>query len=125
MNDDLDYLAHILEAGRRITEYTHGGRSVFETDRMTQDAVIRNFEVIGEAVKNLSEPLRLANPVIPWKRISGLRDTLINRYFRIDFDLVWDIVATHLPSTLDASHGDSGQTRRRAAQYLSGRSEVT
>jgi uncharacterized protein with HEPN domain len=100
MKDDRDYLDHILEAGRRVLEYTRNGRTSFEADRMTQDAVIRNLEVIGEAVKNVSEALRQQYPVVPWKRIAGLRDTLIHRYFRIDFDLVWDIVEVHLPELM-------------------------
>ena len=97
MIDDVEFLKHILEAGRRVHEYTQSGRTAFETDNLIQDAVIRNLEVIGEAVKNLSDAFRLEHASIPWKRIAGLRDTLIHRYFFVQLDLVWDVVEMHLP----------------------------
>ncbi|GLI45886.1 hypothetical protein MBOURGENBZM_06780 [Methanoculleus bourgensis] len=64
---------------------------------MAQDAVIRNFEVIGEAVKRIPESLKEERPDIPWRRIAGLRDVLIHQYLRVDLEAVWAIVRDDLP----------------------------
>jgi uncharacterized protein with HEPN domain len=63
--------------------------------------VIRNLEVIGEAVKNVPESIRTAHPKVPWKRIAGLRDILIHEYFGVDTEIVWDIVQNHLPELVE------------------------
>ena len=97
MKDDRVYLLHVLDAANRVSEYTREGRDYFFADRKTQDAVIRNLEVIGEATKGLSDPLRAAYPQVPWKQIAGMRDTLIHRYFGVNLDLVWEVVEKHLP----------------------------
>jgi len=75
MKDDRVYLFHIQDALRQIRDYARDGESVFASDRKTQDAVIRNFEIIGEAVKNLSEDMKGAYPEIPWRDIAAMRDT--------------------------------------------------
>ncbi len=64
---------------------------------MAQDAVIRNFEVIGEAVKRIPDSLKQEHPDIPWRRISGLRDVLIHQYMSVDLEAVWAIVKEELP----------------------------
>jgi uncharacterized protein with HEPN domain len=64
---------------------------------MVQDAVIRNLEVIGEAVKGLSDDLRSANRDVPWKQIAGMRDVLIHHYFGVKLETVWQVVIEHLP----------------------------
>lgn len=64
---------------------------------MAQDAVIRNFEVIGEAVKRIPESMKEERPDIPWRRIAGLRDVLIHQYMRVDLEAVWAIVRDDLP----------------------------
>ena len=64
---------------------------------MAQDAVIRNFEVIGEAVKRIPESMKEERPDIPWRRIAGLRDVLIHQYLRVDLEAVWAIVRDDLP----------------------------
>ena len=65
--------------------------------RMIQDAVIRNFEVIGEATKRLSPEFRAKYSEVPWRRIAGLRDVLIHDYLRVDLEEVWGIVVNDLP----------------------------
>lgn len=97
MKDDRVYLKHILDAVGAIEDYTKGGQDAFAATRMIQDAVIRNLEVIGEAVKNLSPTLRGNHPEIPWQRIAGLRDILIHQYFGVDLGGVWGVVANRLP----------------------------
>lgn len=98
MKDDRIYLLHILDAVQRVLDYTHDGRDQFMADTKTQDAVIRNIEIIGEATKQLSTDLRTAHPDIPWKQIAGMRDTLIHRYFGVKLDLVWQVVEKDLPA---------------------------
>jgi uncharacterized protein with HEPN domain len=94
---DRVYLLHILEAIGWINSYTTAGQTSFLGERMIQDAVIRNLEVIGEAVKNLSPELRVEHPDIPWQRIAGLRDVLIHHYFGVNLNTVWGIVENRLP----------------------------
>ncbi len=65
--------------------------------RMIQDAVIRNFEVIGEATKRLSPKIRERYSEVPWRRIAGLRDVLIHDYLRVDLEEVWGIIQDYLP----------------------------
>ena len=95
---DKDYLSDIFEAIARIKAYTedYDYNKLF-SDIKTQDAIIRNFEVIGEATKNLSKSLKNKYAKIPWKDLAGLRDKLIHHYFGIDYDIVWNIVEKELP----------------------------
>jgi uncharacterized protein with HEPN domain len=97
MKDDRVFLAHIRDAITRIESYTHGGRQAFFSDTKTQDAVIRNLEVIGEAVKNLSADLRDKHPDVPWARIAGMRDVLIHGYFGVRLETVWNAVENRIP----------------------------
>jgi uncharacterized protein with HEPN domain len=66
-------------------------------DARTQDAVIRNLEVMGEAVKNLSESLKARHAEIPWRRIAGMRDKMIHEYFGVNLQLVWDAIEHEVP----------------------------
>jgi uncharacterized protein with HEPN domain len=79
MKDDRAYLLQIQDAVRRGLDYTREGRDYFFSDTKTQDAVIRNFEIVGEATKSLSESLKASHADVPWKQIAGMRDTLIHR----------------------------------------------
>lgn len=98
MKDDRVYLGHILEAVQDIEQYASAGRNAFMADRMRQDALIRKLEVIGEAVKNLSENTKQRRPEIPWRRIAGMRDRLTHDYFGVDLALVWVAVERDLPN---------------------------
>lgn len=69
----------------------------FVADVKTQDAVIRNLEILGEATKNLSDPLRAKHSAIPWKSMAGARDRLIHDYFGVNLDIVWEIATLELP----------------------------
>ena len=97
MKDDRVYLHHILDAIRRILEYTAEGQAAFFSRPMIQDAVVRNLEIIGEAVKNLTEPLKANRADIAWKRIAGMRDKMIHEYFGVNLQLVWEVVERDLP----------------------------
>jgi len=91
------YLAHILECIQKIERFTAKGKNSFLQEAMIQDAVLRNFEVIGEAAKRLEDPYRQAHPEIPWRALAGLRDALIHQYEGIDLERVWAIVENDLP----------------------------
>lgn len=97
---DIDFLRDIQEAIHRIGGYTAGmDAATFTHDIKTQDAVLRNLEIIGEATKSLSEALRLKYPDVPWRGMAGLRDRLIHHYFGVNLDIVWQIVVSELEDT--------------------------
>jgi uncharacterized protein with HEPN domain len=98
VKDDRVYVGHIREAIQDIEQDASVGRDVFMTDKMRQDALIRKLEVIGEAVKNLSENTKQRRPQIPWRRIAGMRDRLMHDYFGVDLALVWVAVEKELPT---------------------------
>lgn len=98
MKEDRVYLLHIRDAIRQVVEYTAIRKEEFCADRKTQDAVVRNLEIIGEATKRLSASLKSAHPDVPWKPIAGMRDKLIHDYFGVNVELVWEVVERDLPS---------------------------
>lgn len=98
IRDDQVYLAHIMDAMRQIVTYTSGmDEDAFLQNRLVQDAVIRQFEIIGEATKNLSETFRGKCTIVPWKDLSGFRDKLIHQYFGVDLLTVWRSVVDDVP----------------------------
>ena len=93
------YLFDIQEQCERIVRYVEGlDEPGWSKDERTQDAFLRNLEVIGEAVKRLPADLRERTPEIPWQDIAGLRDILIQEYQGVDFAIVWDIAANEAPA---------------------------
>lgn len=91
------YLRHILDSIMLIENYTRNlSFEEFEKDRKTIDAVIRNFEIIGEASSKLPKEFREKYPEIPWKSIIGLRNVLIHDYFGVDVVAVWENIRQKL-----------------------------
>jgi uncharacterized protein with HEPN domain len=97
MKDDRIYLLHVRDAIQHIVSHTAEGKESFFSDRKTQDAVVRNLEIVGEAIKRVSVTLKEAHPDIAWKPIAGMRDKLIHDYFGVNLQLVWDVVERDLP----------------------------
>ncbi len=95
-NDRL-YLRHIQDAIGWIEEYTAGGYEHFMQSHLIQDGVIRNFEIIGEAVKQLSDETLEEASDIPWRQIASFRDVLIHGYMGVELKEVWNVVINHLP----------------------------
>jgi uncharacterized protein with HEPN domain len=105
MKDDRVYLQHIREALQDIATYCGSDHRAFLDDRMRQDATLRKLEVIGQAVKNLSENTKSRQPEIPWKQIAGMRDKVIHDYFGVNLEIVWAVVQKELPKLRVAVEG--------------------
>ncbi len=94
---DQVYLRHILEAIEKCEEYASVGHDAFMESSMHQDAVIRQLQVMGEAVKRLSAEIRRRNPDVPWRLVAGTRDVLVHDYAGIDLQAVWKVTQEELP----------------------------
>jgi len=96
--DDLVYIRHVSDALVKIIDYTSGmNKKEFISNPKTQDAVIRQFEIIGEATKQLSKAFRDKHSDVPWKKLAGLRDKLIHDYMGVDVLAIWKSVVSDLP----------------------------
>ena len=92
------YLKDILDSILKIQKYTEGiSFNKFSSDELIQDGVVRNLEIIGEAVKNIPDDVKNEHLDLDWKKIAGLRDILVHAYFGIDVEIVWDIVKHKVP----------------------------
>lgn len=97
-HDDTVYLQHVLDAIAKIETYLKDiDRAVFQKQSLVQDGVIRQLEIIGEAVKRLSPTTRALAPRTPWQAIAGMRDKLIHDYFGVDLEQVWLTATTDAP----------------------------
>ena len=92
------YLDDIVEAVQRIEEYSpHPDYESFKQDRKAVDAIVRNFEIIGEAVNKIPSALRIKYPDIPWTEMMGMRNKLIHEYFGVDTQILWKTVKENVP----------------------------
>lgn len=97
MRDEV-YIQHIIEALELIEEYTGDiSREDFLEEKKTQDAVIRQIEVIGEAAKQVSAETRDSRDKVPWQDMAQMRDRLIHGYFSVDAEIVWETTQTDIP----------------------------
>jgi uncharacterized protein with HEPN domain len=94
-------LEDILDSSKKILEYTSSMTfEKFSRDNKTIDAVIRNFEIIGEASNLLPEEFKDRNPSVDWHRIRGFRNRIVHDYFGIDLQIIWKIIAEQIPSLI-------------------------
>ena len=94
---DLEFLSDINEAIKRIEKYTKKvGYSSFAKNTKTQDAVVRNIEIVGEAAKSISDNTKKESQQIPWKKLAGIRDRLIHNYFGVNYDIIWAVAKKEL-----------------------------
>jgi len=99
---DKEFLLDILEACNRIINFTKDMvYDKFVEDIKTQDAVLRNIEIMGEAAKNISDELKDRHSDIEWKKIARMRDKLIHFYFGVNLDIVWDVAKNKVPVLRD------------------------
>jgi len=100
--DYLLFLDDIAQSSQKILRYIGGiSYEQFLRDDKTYDAVIRNLEVIGEAVKNIPEEIRTRYPEIEWRKMSGLRDIVAHEYFGVSDEIVWDVIQNKIPVLLE------------------------
>ncbi len=97
-HEDLPYLKHMLDAISDIESSIRSlSKNEFKKSKDIKDATARRIEVIGEAAKNISKELKDGHPEIEWLRIAGARDVMIHAYFKVDWDIVWNIIKTDVP----------------------------
>ena len=95
--DNILLLEDMLESAIKIGKYTQGyDYEMFISDDKTIDAVVRNFEIIGEAANRVDRDFRSSNPQIEWNRIRGFRNRIVHEYFGIDNEIIWSIVKEYL-----------------------------
>ncbi|MBT3583176.1 DUF86 domain-containing protein [Candidatus Woesearchaeota archaeon] len=100
MNEDRDriFLEHILDSIRAISEFSINlTEEELNTNRMKQNAIVREIEIIGEAIKNISQTLKEKHPEIPWRKITGTRDKIVHHYFGMNLEIVWNIIINGIP----------------------------
>ncbi len=97
MHRELAYLDDILECVAQVEQYLIGvDEATFQTNRLLQDAVARNLEIIGEAAKSLPQDVKQKQPQIDWRNIARMRDKLIHHYFRVNLQIIWSTATQDL-----------------------------
>ena len=95
-------LDDMLESANKIKRYTlNMTYGSFINEEKTVDAVVRNFEIIGEAANRIDPDFRTKNPEIEWKRIRGFRNRIVHDYFGIDYEIVWEIIEKNLDELIE------------------------
>ena len=96
--NDLVFIEHILESIKAIKEFSKGiTQNELENNRLKQSAIVREIEIIGEAVKNISDSFKNNHKEIEWKDIAGTRDKMIHHYFGVDLEIIFGIIKNDIP----------------------------
>lgn len=99
-------VSDMIESAEKIISYTDGfSFEAFINDGKTADAVIRNFEIIGEAANRLPEAFKAAHQQIEWSTLRGFRNRIVHDYFGIDYSIVWNIIINYLPGLIRSLKG--------------------
>jgi uncharacterized protein with HEPN domain len=99
MNRNILFLTHIIECIEKLEKITKDlNYGDYLQDWIKQDAILRNVEIIGEAISNIDDDLKLQYPDVPWKEAKGMRNVLIHEYFKIDYDEVWGTLQEDIPA---------------------------
>jgi uncharacterized protein with HEPN domain len=98
VRDDQAGLRDVIEAIDNIERYSIVGKARFLEDELIRTYIIHYLQVLGEAGAKLSADLRGRHPEVPWPKILGMRHVLVHDYFRINYDIVWDVVEAELPA---------------------------
>ncbi len=100
--DTILLLDDMLQSAQKIKRYTSDlDFDSFMSDDKTMDAVVRNFEIIGEAANRIDPDFQKNNTEIEWKRIRGFRNRIVHEYFGIDYEIVWEIIESYLDEMID------------------------
>ncbi|MFH0711752.1 MAG: DUF86 domain-containing protein [archaeon] len=98
MKEAVVFVEHIIENIRDIEKFTKGvDKKSFLENKEKQNAVVRSLEIVGEAVKNIPQNIKLKYKEIPWREIVGTRDKISHHYFGVDLGLIWKIIKENLP----------------------------
>ena len=96
-----EYLLHIRDEAAFLQQTSAGlDRELLLRDETLKRAVVRSLEVIGEAVKHVSEQVRNKYPRVEWRAMAGMRDKLIHDYVTVDYDIVWDVLINKIPALM-------------------------
>lgn len=98
MRSDWLRLQDILDAIDVVAQYVPADRAAFDRDPPVQSHIYRHVMIVGEAAWSLSQPLKDANPQIPWKQIEGMRHVMVHDYFKVDWDIVFETARTQVPA---------------------------
>ena len=102
MRRDAVYLVDIIEAARLAISYVQSATEAdFLRDTQLQDSVIRRIEIIGEAARRVSEDMKIANPDVPWREMTGMRNLMIHEYDDVDMRVLWRTVQNDLPRLIE------------------------